>query len=273
MSIEKEEQLLCKRFIELARTAQLQYRNTFTSFLNLNEINLFYQTKNNLPDVSYSMFGGFMNADRRMICFHGEEYEVETMALTKDRNEITLAYETMYSLYPIDCVRIRPVNKKFSDELTHRDVLGALMNLGIERAKIGDILLEENNAYVFCDRCICTYLMEHLMKVKHTTVSCDFIQAQGLQIEPKFTMVHGTVTSQRLDAIIATAFQKSRNSVTDYISGKRVFVNSKQELSNSYILKENDIVSVRGLGKFIYVGTTYQTKKGRFSVTIKRYSS
>lgn len=272
MTRDKESQILSKRFQELARVAEYQYRNTFTSFLNLNEVSLFYQQVKELPQIAYSMFGGTADAERKMICFHGEEYLVEHAKRTGNPNEVALEMEEYRSLYPISCIHIAPLNSKFSDDLSHRDFLGAIMNLGIDRSKVGDILLDENNGYVFCDDMIGDYIADSLNKIKHTNVSCKKIPLREFQFEPKFIEIQGTVTSIRLDAIIATAFKTSRSGITGYIEGGKVFVNGKETLSNSYVLKENDIVSVRGMGKFIYVGTTYQTKKGRYSITIKRYN-
>ena len=272
MTSDKESQIICNRFQELARAAEYKYMNTFTSFLSLNEVSLFYQKIKELPHIAYSMFGGTLDAERRMICFHGEEYLIEHAKRTGNHNEVILELDEYRDIYPIVCIHISPLNSKFSDDLSHRDFLGAIMNLGIDRSKVGDILLEQNDGYVFCEEVIGDYIIDSLNKIKHTNVSCTKIPFKELKIEPNFIEIQGTVTSVRIDAVIATAFKTSRSGMTGYIEGGKVFVNGKETLSNSYVLKENDIVSVRGMGKFIYVGTTYQTKKGRYSITIKRYN-
>ena len=271
MTSDKENQILCKRFQELARMAEYKYMNTFTSFLTLNEVSLFYQKINELPNIPFSIFGGTMDSERKMICFHGEEHLIEHAKRKGSHNEIMLEMDEYQVIYPITCIHISPVSQKFSDDLSHRDFLGAIMNLGIERSVIGDILLEDNEGYVFCEEIIGDYIVEQLRKIKHTNVNCEKIQLKEFQIEPKFIEVFGTVSSVRLDAVISTAFKISRSKITGYIEGGKVFVNGKETVSNSYILKENDIVSVRGMGKFIYAGTAYQTKKGRYSITIRRY--
>lgn len=273
--MEKEELLLCKRFQELATSADYKYSNTFTSFLTLNEVSLFYQKIRELPNVPFSMFGGYLEAERKMICFHGETHRIETAKHVGTYNEIELTVDEMNEMYPICCVQISPVHTKFCDALTHRDYLGALMNLGIDRSKLGDILIdskETRQAYLFCDRYIAGYIKDTLVKVKHTNVTCKLVDYDEQEITQDFIEVHGTVSSIRLDAMIAVAFKTSRSSITGLIEGGKVFVNGKETVSNSYILKENDIVSVRGMGKFIYTGSANQTKKGRYSVTIKRYN-
>lgn len=103
-------------------------------------------------------------------------------------------------------------------------------------------------------------------------VSTGILEQQDFHYEPRYTLVTGTVSSVRLDSILAVAFHSSRSSLSGLIEGGKVFVNGKEVLSNSFSLKERDVVSVRGLGKFLYEGTSYQTKKGRYSVKILLYS-
>jgi len=83
--------------------------------------------------------------------------------------------------------------------------------------------------------------------------------------------IRGTVASVRLDSIIALAFKTSRSSMTPYIEGGKVFVNGKMILSNGYVLKDDDIISVRGKGKFRYGSSVNITKKGRIGVLLYRY--
>ncbi len=70
--------------------------------------------------------------------------------------------------YPMKVVRIQPVNPRFAEELTHRDYLGALMNLGIERGKMGDILVRDGYAEVFVCPRIGEYITEQLTRIRHT---------------------------------------------------------------------------------------------------------
>jgi len=272
MTSDKESQILCKRFEELARSAEYKYQNTFSAFLSMNEISLFYQFNSGNIVIPYSMFGGALDSERKMICFHGETYRVEDAMTTRNRNERVLSYEEYQEMYPIECIHIEPLNQKFADDLSHRDFLGAIMNLGIERSTIGDILIKENSGYVFCQQGISDYIVTMLEKIKHTNVRCKKIPIEDFNIQPNFIEITGTVSSVRLDSVISTAFKISRSQMIGYIEGGKVFVNGKETLSSSYNLKENDIVSVRGMGKFIYAGTSHQTKKGRYSITIKRYN-
>ncbi len=252
MNSDKDEQILRKRFIDLARSAENKGICTYTDFLGLNETSIFFRMKNDIPNVNYDLFGGYTGAERKVLCFY--------------RDASVKAFSDF-----ITCIRILPLNKKFSDDLNHRDFLGALMNLGIDRSKIGDILVSEKEGYVFCETSISRFIIDNLDKVKHTSIRCSIMDKDAPDIQPKFQEIRGSVSSARLDSIIALAFNSSRNSILGLISGGKVFVDGKLAESNSYMLKEDETVSVRGFGKFIYKGLQNQTKKGRYFVVLLKY--
>ncbi|NLP34266.1 MAG: RNA-binding protein [Clostridiales bacterium] len=256
MNTNKEEQILRRHLKDLANTSYYRGICVFSDFLNLNEQNIFLSMKNELPAVPYYLYGGYSNAERKMICFCGDE------RISK-QEEVT---------FPITCIQIKPRNKKFSDNLTHRDFLGAVLNLGIDRSKVGDILIEENKGYLLCIPSISSFITDNLIKIKHTMVDTSIIDQNDFHYEPKLKEITGTVSSIRLDSILSIAFRRSRSSLSGLIEGGKVYVNSKEVLSNSYELKENDVISVRGYGKFIYAGTSYKTKKGRYSIKVLLYT-
>jgi RNA-binding protein YlmH len=252
MNTDKEDSLLKKRLLELARTAYNKNINTYTDFLTLHDISIFHSIKPELPNVNHELFGGFDAAERKILCFCGD------------------SSVKAFSDY-IACIRILPNNKKFSDEFSHRDFLGSIMNLGIERGKIGDILVKEKEGFIYCESRIGTFLADNLEKIKHTKVSCEVIYGDLPDFPPDFKEIRGSVASPRLDAVIALAFQSSRSSILSLIAGGKVFVDGRLIESNSYQLKENETVSVRGHGKFIYKGLENQTKKGRYYVSLLKY--
>ena len=252
MNLDKDEQILRKRMLDLANTAYTRGICIFSDFLNLNEQNIYLSLKNELPEIKYFTYGGFSDAERKILCFCGNDS-------VQGEEEVN---------FPISCIKVVPINQKFSDSLNHRDFLGAVLNLGLERSKIGDILISENEGYLFAHGSISDFITEQLVKVKHTFVTTEQISRKDFDYQPNFKEIVGTVSSVRLDSILAVAFHSSRSSLSGLIEGGKVSVGGKIVLSNSFTLKENDVVSVRGLGKFKFTGTTYQTKKGRYSVKI-----
>ncbi|MDD3174159.1 MAG: YlmH/Sll1252 family protein [Herbinix sp.] len=256
MNPDKEEQILRRRMLDLANNAYSRGICLFTDFLNLNEQNIFIHLKKEMPRIEYFTYGGFCDAERKILCFCGNDLIVQPDDID----------------FPISCIKVEPLNHKFSDNFNHRDFLGSILGLGIDRCKLGDILIHENEGFVFAHNSISSFIAEQLTKVKHTMVSAAIIEQKDFDYKPKFQEITGTVSSIRLDSILSVAFHCSRSSITGLIEGGKVFVGGKVILSNSYSLKEDDVVSVRGLGKFVYAGTSYLTKKGRYSVKILLYA-
>ena len=249
--MEKDE-FFIKRIRELANLSYQRDIVTFSDFLNLNEQNIVNDRKNQIPGVVIECFGGYSQAERQMMAFHSD-----ALAFTWE--------------YPIDCIRLEPKAVKFSEELTHRDYLGAVLNLGIERSVIGDILIQDKIAWMFCHNKIADYIIDNLDKIRHTSVLIEKVDNPEHIPEPSFQLITGTCSSVRLDALIALAFQTSRSSMVSFIEGGQVFVNGKLITSNGYEPKEGDIISVRKKGRFRYEGVSRQTKKGRNSVKLLRY--
>lgn len=263
MNTEKEELFTKKRLLESAQLAFKKEIVVYTDFLGLAEQNLFYSSIREFPAVSYSCYGGIQGAERFCIAFDGRE---TVSGLKKTEPE-------EYYLFPIVCVGITPSSLKFSDKLTHRDFLGALLHLGITRAKIGDIYIKGNQAYVFCTEAIADFICKELCMVKHTLVHCEITAPNEEELSPEYKEITGTVASLRLDAFLSVAFQTSRSSLAAFIDGGKTYINGRLTTKAGTQLEEGDVVSVRGKGRFIVNEIKNLTKKGRIVVTINKYIS
>ncbi len=263
MNTEKETLFFQKRLLESAELAYQKGITVYTDFLGLAEQDLFYRNLYQFPPVLYSCYGGKEEAERYCICFDGS---AGALSLQK-----TVVKETQY--FPVACIKITPSGLKFSEVLTHRDYLGAILHLGITRAKIGDIYVKEKEAYVFCIASIADFLCRELITVKHTAVHTEIVLPEEELLKTVFKEVSGTVASLRLDAFLALAFQASRSSLISYIEGGKTYINGRLTTKSGEQLVSGDIVSVRGMGRFQVTGIHQITKKGRISVTIKKYSS
>jgi len=249
----KKDDGLKKRYIELANKSYNQGIYTFTEFLGLSEQSVLSEIEDELRYVGVSKWGGISDCERVVVRFGKEE---------------DMGYEEKY---PIVCLIIKPVMQKFADDLTHRDILGALMNLGITREKLGDIILHKNEAYVFCIDKIADYICDNLTRVRHTTISI-LIEDEVEKIEnlsrENYNSCIITVDSKRLDAIIAKVYKISRNTSVNLFKTKKIFVNGKLCMGNSTIIKDGDIVSIRGKGRIKYMGNESETKKGRIRMEV-----
>lgn len=247
--------MIKKRFLELAERAWQQNIYTYTNFLSPLEISEFTQVKKELGGIPYTLFGGFSDSERQLVRFGSEE---------------TNGYE---GGFPIKCIHVRPAAAKFSDALTHRDFLGALLNLGIERDMLGDIRLKDNEGYVYCMEGIADFLAENLTRVKHTTVVCTVL-TELPQAEPlKLTEQAVVCGSGRIDAVISKVYGLSRQKSLALFPAGRVFLNGAALYNNSQQLKLQDVVTVRGFGKFIFGGEQGETRKGKRVFKIYQYNS
>ena len=248
-----EETLFKKRLMELANKSYTNSQYLFTGFLSMSEQDSFYQLEREMSYVPVTMFGGTKDCERVMLRFGSEEL---------------CGYE---EAFPIACIEIAPLMEKFGEILSHRDYLGALMNLGIERSTLGDIIIIEKTAYLFCTEKMVTYIIDNLTQIRHTHVKCKITeqvpQSAITKIERKSCIVH----SERADSIIAKLYNMSRSQGVELFRAKKVFINGRLNENNSGMLKLGDRVSVRGYGKFIYQGTAYETKKGKISVEVDVY--
>ena len=171
----------------------------------------------------------------------------------------------------MQAVVVRPLNPKFAEELSHRDYLGALMNLGVERSKFGDIIVTDAKAIIFLCEEIADYVLNNLTRIRHTSVQCKREEIQDISYAPSFTELKGTVPSVRLDTVISVAFPMSRSKLTAYITAGKVFVNGKLITNNGYRLEEGNLISVRGMGRISYEGILAETKKGRYYISVRKY--
>lgn len=248
-----DEKKIKNRFLELANRAYKQNMYTFTGFLGLSEQAIFWEMERELKFSGYTLNGGNPDCERKILRFGDIE---------------NLGYE---EAFPIDCIKVTPLLKKFSDEFSHRDFLGAIMNLGIERNTIGDIFLSNKEGYVYCLNSISDYIIENLEKVKHTYVKCikteEFLRINKDSGE----ILEITVTSDRIDVVVAGIYHMSRNESLSCFEKGIVYVNGRLCTSNAKSLKSGDIVNIRGKGKFLYQGILLTTKKDKYRIGVQIY--
>ncbi|MBR5233339.1 MAG: hypothetical protein IKW03_03925 [Clostridia bacterium] len=242
--------LLKNRFAELAQRSYERGIYTNSEFLTAAEQNELLKIK--LP-VKVSLYGGIDNAERCIAVF-GDEDE--------------LGYECFY---PVKFIKIEPLQMKFADNLTHRDFLGSLMGLGLRREMLGDIIIKENVAYLVCLDTVSDFIINQLNKVKHTSVKCSLSTDIPTDVLPELKYEELIVSSERLDVLISAVYNLSRNDSQKRIEAETVFCNSFLTVSSSFVPSEGTLISVRGLGRFIYNGVLRQTKKGRNVIAVRIY--
>ena len=183
-----------------------------------------------------------------------------------DEADVKLSTSEWFSV-----IRIKPANKKFAEDLNHRDFLGSIMGLGINRSKIGDIIIQDSSAYFFCCTSIAKYITDNLGRIKHTTVTCEIVENMSFDYEPRYEEITGSISSLRLDSVISLGFNSSRSHIIKYIEEGKTFVNGRIITSNGHHIKPDDLISIRGLGKIKFIREITTTKKGRLMIIIHKY--
>ncbi len=242
-----------KRFTELATKSFGAGIYTFTDFLGLGEQSAFFEIQGKIKGIPYVAFGGADGCERVMIRFGSEEL----CGYSQD--------------FPIAAIRCAPTAPKFAEKLTHRDFLGAILNLGISRSVVGDIILRDSGAYVFVKESLADFISSELTRVRHTEVTCTVVDTLPEGDLYRTEEIRIQASGERIDSAVAKVFSLSRDDAQSLFSKGLVFISGKICDSPSHRLSEGDIVSVRGHGRFIYRGVLGTTKKGKLNILIEKY--
>ncbi|MCQ2522376.1 MAG: YlmH/Sll1252 family protein [Lachnospiraceae bacterium] len=254
--MKNETQLFQNHIMDLAEKSYQQNVYTYSAFMTEAERSDFEEMKNELSFVDYHVEGGYEDASRGIVIFGSIE---------------SLGYEEEI---PLSVIKIEPLQKKFADDLTHRDYLGALLNLGIERSTIGDFVIGEKEAYVIVLKSVSAYILQELSRIKHTTVLCtekSLEEWEKTRPPQQYKELHESVASERIDLIVSKVTKLSRNAVAELFHDRKVIVNGRLCENYSKTMEKGDRFSVRGYGKFIYDGGDYTSKKGKLQVSIRQF--
>ncbi|MGN0487746.1 MAG: RNA-binding protein [Ruminococcus sp.] len=247
ISDNKEDKILISKALDTVNLAQVRHKPCFLGFLNERET---YIINEQLSVYNYDIhfYGGYEGASRTVMC--ASECDVD-----------------------IDDFPIVPVYFTFrvSDLLSHRDFLGALMSIGIERDCIGDIIVNNGCAACFLKTEISQFVKSQISKIGRVGVKISDKIPKNLDISNSFDEKTLTVSSMRLDVIVAALTGLSREKTAELILSGKVCYNYMQTQNLSMKLSDDGILSVRGYGKFIIEKQIGFTKKGRIKLLIKYY--
>lgn len=205
-----------------------------------------------LPEINFASFGGTSNAERQRIvlCPNYLEPDIAMAQLCLVKFQGNLQHIT-YS---------------------HRDFLGALLGQGIKREKIGDLYPINDGFVVILSRDLADFILLDTLKIKGTPLRAE-VKEPGEWEPPTQSekMINTTVSSVRLDTVVAHGFGISRSKVTSFIKGGKIKVNWQVMEDTDYQCEENDVISFRGKGRIKITKVGGETRKGRLKITISRY--
>jgi RNA-binding protein YlmH len=203
-------------------------------------------------DVLLKLDGGYDGAEREVAIFL--------------RPELGAVYRAD------EYLAVLQIKYRAKDTVSHRDVLGALMALGIERAVVGDILCEPGQTALICLKPMAAYLTEHLKKVGKAGVEVFPASFSDLpEKHEELTIKTATVASLRLDAVLCAMFRISRSRASELIAAQKVSLNYAPAVNPSKEVPDNAVLSVRGMGRALLISKGGFSKKGRIIIEFGLY--
>lgn len=197
------------------------------------------------------LFGGFDDAEKKILGVFPDWEEPDTAA------------------FPLICIRIDNLG---TGTLTHRDYLGTVMSLGIKSGKLGDIVVSDRHAYVFLHEDIAGYVKDNIHKIGNKGVKISVMEdLRGIRVERRYKTINAVCASTRLDAVCGAAANVSRSISAALIEGGKVKLNHREAYKAAEPVKEGDLLSIRGYGRFLVDKFGNETRKNRIHIIIKQY--
>lgn len=204
----------------------------------------------------------------------GRELKIVTGKLKKNEYNVYYPYKDSEKvmLYTGKIPKVKLFKIYTVENIRHQDILGSLFSLNIDSSYFGDIVLFNDYYYVFVSEDLALYIKDNLKMVGNKKVSLEEVDLSVLDnYERNYEEKEIIVSSLRIDNIISGIINTSRKVALDKIKNKEVVVNYDVMNKNSYVLKENDIFSIRRYGKYKFVGIVKSTKKNNFIVRYLKY--
>lgn len=256
----EEDRLLVSKLLDKVEFVEKKNSVENTDFLDMHQREVLEKVLKNIKYKNYVIYGGYENAERTMIILYPEKLET--------------VFENNYFDYNnlVQIIRIALPNE-MRGKYSHRDYLGAVVKVGIKREKVGDIIVSIDGADIIVTKEMAEYLKASLSELTRFSKSNFTIHSiEKLNVAPpKTEIMNIIIPSMRMDSIVSEIVRTSRSKAMELISSERVFINSEVVTKNSKILKENDMITVRGKGRFKVSKILNSTKKGNLVIEIEKY--
>lgn len=241
-----DRELLISRAYDIIQLSYTRHKNCYFGFLNEAEI---YSLNENLHNnAEYCFWGGFDNAKRQMFCAVYNSFDKTDVPITA----LEFTYKSVY-------------------KLSHRDFLGTILSLGLDRSTVGDIIVNEGKTIVFVKNEVKDYIFTQITKIGGVGVKIKTADVSNISVTDNISEKTLTVASLRLDVLVSAFTGLSREKSQKLISQGVVSVNYSECNSTSVKVSENDIIVVRKYGKFILKNIIGETKKGRLKLSVEYF--
>lgn len=255
----KQEDKMClSQVLDKIEFSKTREKIEYTDFLDMYEVSLVENFLRKIKFENYQLYGGYKEAERKILISYPEKYD-ERM-LEKNYNKI------------IKIVRIQLPDKE-QGKYSHRNYLGGIVKLGLKREKVGDIIVYEQGADIIAVEDFANILKQQLpslTRFENSRVTIEEI-SQLRQKQVSIEQVKIIVPSLRLDNFVSDLARTSRSKASQIIEQERVFVNGQNETKASKQLKLNDVITIRGKGRFVLKEFAGTTRSGRTVVVVEKY--
>lgn len=254
-----EDKLLISKLLDQEEICRCKNKITTTDFLDLHEQYLLEKILKENKINNYVIHGGINEAERKIILFYPEK--LEQIAKNNPKN-----------LLDISAIRIN-LPKELESKYSHKDYLGAIIKIGIVREKAGDIIVDKNGADILIKNEILDFALINLKDLTRFSKS-EMVKIKLEEVKEKIQNMQEIkiiVPSMRLDAIVSELARTSRNKADELLNLGKVFVNFENITKGTKQIKEKDIITIRGKGRFIIDKIQGQTKSGRTVLMINQY--
>ena len=246
-----EGESMAVKLVDFAEQALKNQKYKLSGFLTPFEQGMAETIAKTLGGLKVEFNGGFDGAERKRAAFCHEDFAG------------TPAFE------------IAVIKSEWNGEfarLSHRDVLGSILSLGVEREVIGDIIATKEFAKILVDKKLADYFVTNLKQIGGANVETNLDELSEIAPkEERIKEIKATVASLRADSIVAAGFGMSRSKAATEIAADKVKLNWQTVKNAAQSIKEGDVLSMHGRGRLEVAEIRGQTKKGRISVVLKRY--
>ncbi|MDP3385611.1 MAG: YlmH/Sll1252 family protein [Eubacteriales bacterium] len=250
-SLKDEDRFVARRILDLVSVVKESRFYRSTDFLSHNEALIARSVLNYFKDVEYIETGLSINAERKVFVISSGNIVLEDL-LTE-----------IFSMLEI---------RNLPGAIIHRDVLGSLLSLGINRSKVGDIFFVGRDAYIIIKKEMETFLLENFDQIGNHKITVDLEHIKnGHDLDHSYKSFELVVSSLRIDNVVSSIVNTSRSKSLILIDKGSVKLNGITDLKKNQIIVENDVFSIRGLGKFKFTGVKGNTKKGNLILQLKEY--
>ena len=198
------------------------------------------------------------------------DFKIVTNGLFEEAERRVIAFNNKYNIdYPIEALQIR--NKSNFSNLRHKDYLGAILSLGIDRNKIGDVVVKDDIAYVPVMEDISSYILNNLASIGKSPVEISILYDLVDLPSIDFDEISINVQSLRLDSVVAKLANISRSKAIELLDSSKVLVNYVKSKDKSQELLKGTRLTIRGNGKYIVGDIIGETRSGKQRIIVKKY--